>query len=340
MGLYLRSNGGTSPSPALVALARGLRDPGDTRRAALDALCVDGALHPAHAALALDRVTARYTPAALDALATRELAGRRVRVVLAASVATAPLRALALPLLRGAASVTLKPSRHQPRFARLLCPDDAPDDAPFDHLIAYGADATLTALRASLPPGVTFEGRGHGFALSVVRTTDHAAAAARVAEDVAWYDQRGCLSPQAVIVTAGDPCAFAEHLHRALAALEASLPRGPLDVGLGAAVMQWQGVQAATARRFWRGEAHAVALHDAPALGSPGARNITVAGLDDAGLLELVKRHGPRLTALGVAGPTGDLVGIDGFAGRVVAAGALQDPPLDGPEDRRPALTA
>ena len=27
-------------------------------------------------------------------------------------------------------------------------------------------------------------------------------------------------------------------------------------------------------------------------------------------------------------------------AGRVVAAGALQDPPLDGPEDRRPALTA
>ncbi|MDP3215950.1 MAG: hypothetical protein Q8S73_17720, partial [Deltaproteobacteria bacterium] len=74
VGLYLRSNEGTSPSPALVALALALRDPGDTRRAAaLDALCLDGALHPAHAALALDRVTARYTPAALDALATREL---------------------------------------------------------------------------------------------------------------------------------------------------------------------------------------------------------------------------------------------------------------------------
>ena len=119
--VYLRSNDGTSPSPALLALVRRLRDPADSLRAsALDALAAAGAMLPAHAALALDRVTARYTPDALAALTSRELAGRRVRVLLASSVATAPLRALALPLLRGAASVTVKPSRHQPRFVSLL----------------------------------------------------------------------------------------------------------------------------------------------------------------------------------------------------------------------------
>lgn len=337
-GLYLRSNDGTSPSLGLLALARRLLDPADRLRAdALAALAADGALHPAHAVLALDRVAARYTPDALAALSSDDLAGRRVRVVLAASVATAPLRALALPLLRGAASVTVKPSRHQARFVALLAGADAPD-GPFDHLIAYGADDTLAALRAALPPGATFEGRGHGFALSVVRTTDHAAAAARVAEDVAWYDQRGCLSPQAVIVTAGAPLSFAEHLDRALSEVARWLPPGPLDLGLGAAVMQWQGVQRATARRFWRGDGHAVALHDAPALGSPGARQITVAGTDDPGLLSLVREYGPALTALGVAGPAGDLATVEGFAGRVVEAGALQDPPLDGPEDVRGAL--
>jgi len=336
--VYLRSNDGTSPSPALLALARRLRDPADPLRAsALDALAADGALHPAHAALALDRVTARYTPDALEALCSRELAGRRVRVLLAASVATAPLRALALPLLRGAASVTVKPSRHQPRFAPLLTDGLAPDDA-FDHLVAYGSDETLATLRASLPPDVTFEGRGHGFALSIVRSTDHALAAARVAEDIAWYDQRGCLSPQAVIVTGGDPMAFAEHLHRALTEVARRLPPGVMDVGLGAAVMQWRGVHAATALRFWRGPDHAIALHDTASIGSPGARNITVAGLDDAGLHDLVRRHGPHLTALGVDGPADDLRAIEGFSGRVVAAGTLQDPALDGPEDVRPAL--
>ena len=38
----------------------------------------------------------------------------------------------------------------------------------------------------------------------------------------------------------------------------------------------------------------------------------------------------------GVAGLADDLAGLDGFKGRVVAAGTLQDPALDGPEDVRP----
>ncbi len=313
-----------------------MRDPADPlRRAATAALVADGALHPAHATLALDRVTARYTEAALDALRTRDLVGRRVRVVLAASVATAPLRALALPLLRGADSVTLKPSRHQPRFASLLG-DPVDDDPGFDHLIAYGSDETIATMRASLPPGVTFEGHGHGFALSIVRTPNHRDAAMRVAEDIAWYDQRGCLSPQAALVTSGDAAAFAEHLHEALAEVQRWLPRGPLDAGLGAAVMQWQGVQAAMAEGFWRGDTHSVALCEKPTLGTPGARQVTVTGLDDGGLHRWVSEHARWITALGVDGRTDDLATIDGFHGRLVAAGELQDPPLDGPEDIRP----
>lgn len=313
---------------------RRLRDPAGLRAAAVEALAADGALPPAHAALALDRVTARYTPEALDALTALDLAGRRVRVVLAASVATAPLRAVALPLLRGAASVTLKPSRHQPRFAALL--GEALDDDPgFDHLIAYGSDETLATLRASLPAGVGFEGHGHGFALSIVRTANHREAARRVAEDVAWYDQRGCLSPQAVLVTQGDVEGFAEALHRALGEVQRWLPRGPLDAGLGAAVMQWQGVRQVTSPRFWRGDTHGVALCERPEVGTPGARQVSVSGVTESELLALLTEHAPWLTALGVAGPTEGLAAVPGFTGRIVAAGELQDPPLDGPEDVR-----
>ncbi len=334
--LYLRSSGGTSPSLALLALIDSLRDPASPRRAAaIAALVDDGALHPTHALFALDYVTDRYQPYMLNGLTTDDLAGRRVRVVLAASVATAPLRAIALPLLRGAESVTIKPSRHQPRFVSLLA-DPIDDDPGFDHLIAYGSDQTIATLRATLPPGVTFEGHGHGFALSIVRTTNHRDAAMRVAEDVAWYDQRGCLSPQAVLVTSGDPAAFAEHLHRALTHVQRWLPRGPLDAGLGAAVMQWQGVREATAEGFWRGDTHSVALCEKPTLGTPGARQVTVTGLDDDGLHRLVSEHARWLTALGVDGRTDDLAAIPGFHGRLVAAGMLQDPPLDGPEDIRP----
>lgn len=302
------------------------------------ALVDDGALHPAHAARALDLVLARYNPAALAALVAEDLAGKHVRVVLGASVATAPLRAVALPWLRGASSLALKPSRHQPAFAALLrqhfdVPWRAHDDHA-DHVVAHGRDETLATIRAALPAATTFEGRGHGFALSVVRTADLADAASAVAADVAWYDQRGCLSPRAVLVD-GDAARFAELLADALAVRARELPPGPMDAGLAAAVMQWQGVKAATAEGFWRVDGGCVALTDGLVLDTPGARNVTVCAVPAGGLAAAMGAEAPWVTALGVAGETDGIDAIAGFAGRVCAAGTLQDPPLDGPEDVR-----
>lgn len=283
-------------------------------------------------------------PEALAALATDARTGQRVGVALAATVATAPLRALALPWLAGAARVTARASRRQPglvrsfvdAFAReeIALADALPQD--LDALVAYGSDETLDALQRALPSAVAFEGRGHGFGVSYVARDARLEDAARaVAANVADHDQRGCLSPQTVFVR-GDAVAFAKALHGALGEREGTLPRGPIGAGDGAAVAQWQGVLAARAVWFRRGAAHGVGALDAPELvASPGLRNVAVCPVDSVAALRGALGDAlPHLTCVGVAGS----FEVDAWRftrARVVTAGTMQDPPLDGPEDPR-----
>ncbi|MEZ4411231.1 MAG: acyl-CoA reductase [Polyangiales bacterium] len=189
------------PVALLDRLARDLTAPSSPLRArALAAVAADGALSEAMARRVLDLTVARYTPDALASLRTDRFADRAVRVVLASSVAVAPLRAIALPLLYGARSLRVKPSSRQPRFASLLVEALATHDvdvaldegAPADVVVAYGGDETLTAMRDALPEGVVFYGYGHGYGASVVTEPSEDAARA-VALDVALHDQRGCL---------------------------------------------------------------------------------------------------------------------------------------------------
>ncbi|MDH3403006.1 MAG: hypothetical protein OES32_03430 [Acidobacteriota bacterium] len=71
----------------------------------------------------------------------------------------------------------------------------------------------------------------------VSAAADPALAAAGLARDVALFDQRGCLSVQAVY-TDGDAAVLAGALARALAERAAAWPPGPLDPSVAAAVQQ------------------------------------------------------------------------------------------------------
>lgn len=318
---------------ALLRLARALPD-------AMTAAAIAQGLSPAMAREVTRITLARYTPDAVTSLRTDALAGRRVQLRLARSVPTAPLRAMALPWLAGAARVTVRaPESHRALTERIATTLglDLGDDPDADHVIAYGSDEAVARIRDALRPGVGFEGHGHGLGVAVVGDgADAHAAGEAIARDVALYDQRGCLSPQAVLVR-GDGHAVAEALHTALTGYDTSLPRGALDAGEGARVMQWQGVQSALCARVWRGAGHFVALSDgAVAVGAPGGRSVVVMPLASAEAVRAALAPvAGWITTVGLAGAWPEAARPVGLRGRVVPAGAMQDPPLDGPEDPR-----
>lgn len=342
----------------LLSLVTELSRPGSAlRERALDALVDDGSLSAPMAERVLGLCLARYTPKSLQALDSSRWQGRLVRVVLGASVPVAPLRALALPLLSGARALRVKPSSSQPRFVSLLIESmslrglalSLDDQSPSDVVVAYGRDETLSQLRDGLAPGVEFHGYGHGYGVSVVTTVrsgglrDAAREVAReVALDVALYDQRGCLSPQTVLVC-GDPREFAHELHRALGALDGELPRGAVGAGEAAQWLEWLSRQAVFADFILRGESHCVSVYaTSESVGlvpSPGGRHIAVVGVSSVDeISRVLARHGRNVSVVGGAGDRWrEGVPLD-FSGRVVPAGQMQDPALDGPEDRRPAL--
>lgn len=337
-------------SDVATALMRVVEALKGARRAALaEAIRADFPMSDDALAWCVDTTLARYTPEALEALVRTRWEGRRVRVILAATVPLAPLRALALPLLHGAVSVSARASRRQPAVTRVVAETLLAEGLPVRvaHVerhegeavvIAYGRDETLATIRDALPPDVVFEGYGHGFGV-VLLGEGAGDVSEELATDIAAYDQRGCLSPQ-VVLALGEGERVAEGMHRALLAREARWPRARLDVGMGASVAQWQGVQAALAAGLWRGPRHAVSWwREARMQASPGARNIAVVSVRDlAQVRALLAPFAAHLSVVGAAGDVGDAWRPEGFAGRVVPVGSMQDPALDGPEDLRPPV--
>lgn len=290
----------------------------------------------------VDQTLARYTPDALARLQGGRWAGRAVRVILAATVPLAPLRAVVLPLVQGARAVWVKPSRRQPEIAHRVVEALAAQGLPVDvgegevqGVIAYGRDETLGLLARAQPAGVAFEGHGHGFG-AVVLAGWGADTAVGLARDVAAYDQHGCLSPQVVLCVRDAP-GLARALHAALEETARRWPRAPMDDGVGAGVWQWLGVQAALGATVLRGEDHAVTLWDRAVMqASPGARNIAVVPVRDLDEARgLLAPHARFLSNVGTDAPADPRWRPEGFTGRVSAVGEMQDPPLDGPEDGR-----
>lgn len=299
-------------------------------------------------------------------------------VVLAGNVFTASVRGLFLPLLSGS-PVVAKASSREDVFPRLLAraiaardPDvgasidvvtfpggSVPlEDALFaraDVVSAFGGDATLAAIRARLPATARFVAHGHGLGVAYVAasalgsTNDAEHAATAIALDVAAYDQRGCLSPHAVLVERGgavDARTFARILsEHALARLARELPRGALPTSAGGAQVQWRGVAAARAELF-EGDGWATSYEAGGALRiSPGYRNVAV--LDCDGAEDLASRLlslGVHLKAIGVAGDleTRRRVALalpPPLAPRISPAGTMQTPPFDALADGEPPFT-
>ncbi len=338
-----------SRAALLGRVVASLRDPEDATRQALEAASVvEAGISAPMATYVWDLALARYTPEAVAALAqdARE-PGRTVGVIVGRSVAVAPWRAMVLPWLAGAA-VRVRPSRSMARITRCLVDRlqeagaavsmwEGEVSAGMTEVVAYGRDETLATLADALPPGVGFVGYGHGFGMALVGPggVDDPRVAEALALDVALHDQSGCLSPQGVIVV-GDPVGFGRRLGAALDALAARLPRGVDDVGRAAAAMQWAGVEAALGADLWRTAGGVVSARpEGPLRGSPGGRVVLVRGVGDVSeATALLAPHAQHLSCVAV---TSGVAGWEpaGYRGRTVSPGAMQDPPLDGPEDRR-----
>jgi acyl-CoA reductase-like NAD-dependent aldehyde dehydrogenase len=283
--------------------------------------------------------------------------------VVASNVPALALPAIALGCLAGAA-VVVKSGRDDPvsapAFVRALAAVDpdlaativatywpggdvAREDAVLsraDVVVATGGDAALAALAPRL--GARLVAHGPRISAAVAATDD----AARLAQDVALHDQRGCLSPHVVYVVGDDRDAarFADRLAGALDALAGRLPPGPAAVEARAAAR----VHAAEAE--WASGARVLAgrggcvIHErtAPLRPTHGRRTIRVHAIPGAEAIPALLPPGV-VECVGVAGidtvPLLDALRERGVS-RVCPAGRMQRPSLVWPRGQLPPLGA
>ena len=143
----------------------------------------------------------------------------------------------------------------QPLFAEAEC------------VTATGADETLAAIRAKLPPRVRFLGYGQRVSFGYI-TGDALArfelkkTVQRAASDVVAWNQLGCLSPHLFYLEHGGAVSaekFGELLAEQLAALESTEPRGPLATEDAAVIAARRSVYESRAAasddtKLWRSE--------------------------------------------------------------------------------------
>ncbi len=227
--------------------------------------------------------------------------------------------------------------------------------AAADLVVAAGDDAAITAL-ANRARG-RFIGHGHRVSFAVVsrEQAGDVAAASALAEDVATWDQRGCLSPQLCFVEGDrdDAAAFAQLLFSALAALADSLPPAELLIGERLAIRRWRD---SAAWESFGGEPcvlHALAdeaggsvvLDGRPRFQpSPLGRSLRVMPVRRvADIAALIAAARPWLECAGLAAPSERwderAAGLRaGGVHRVCRLGEMQRPPLDWRQGGRPRL--
>jgi hypothetical protein len=199
---------------------------------------------------------------ALEGSALRNASGFEVTSVLLAGALPSPtLLGLLAPLVLRS-PVLAKTSAHDPVTAGLVVDSVAAADPELgacieivsfsgsdrecvdallcaDCVVASGCDETIASLAARVKPPRRLVSYGHRLSVAAVDTDRPSDSAARLAEDVALWDQLGCLSPLAVFVEdrdRGEAAAFAAELAGALADLEERWPRGPISPRASAAI--------------------------------------------------------------------------------------------------------
>lgn len=269
-------------------------------------------------------------------------------VLLSANVFVAAHRAIAIGLA-ASGRVCVRPSRREPEMTELLlagAPNSfqiVPELSPRagDRLWAYGSDETLDEVAVTLPQGVAFHAHGSGFGVAVVDATVTDSALAellpRLAEDIALFDQRGCLSPRVLLVTGGPEAArdAAQLLASELERLEARLPRGRVEAAELAEITRYRDTASFTGEVFPAGLGFVSAGRNAAWLLPPSGRNLHVLPTNDVQASLSALR--PMLTSCAFAGDTTLAASLRRSlpGARVCAFGEMQRPPFDGPVDRR-----
>lgn len=294
--------------------------------------------------------------AALTQLTRRAPPAPRAHVLLSANVFVAAYRAIALALAQ-TPRVFVRASTREPSMAELLWEGssgafelvDTLSPLPGDHFWAYGTTETLDTVRGTLPSGVHFHGHGPGLGVAVVRQPrelapgELEAAIDGLSQDVIAFDQRGCLSPRAVLLEA--PLEFAEDFCARVAASlsewERAVPRGTLSSSERADVRRYEDTvtYAGGVRRAGLG---LVTLDPVPerVMIPPVGRYLHMTRTEDA--LSLMKPFAAKITSVGffaaplLPGQCQQQLG----AKRYVQLGQMQRPPLDGPVDLRVGYTA
>jgi Acyl-CoA reductase (LuxC) len=335
---------------ALVAAAARIADPSDDlgRRARRELVLSTGLSSENVEWALVHALETAPTSAELDALCGSVTAAPAVHVVLPANVFVAAHRALALALA-ASERVSVRPSRREPGFARLLgeaapglfelVSEIAPERG--DHVWAYGGDRSLTAVRAGLPGGVVLHAQGPGFGLALLDADAVTAeAATALAEDVTAFDQRGCLSPRAAVVlgSPADANECAALVATALGERAREIPLGRLDASELADITRFRAAAVYAGTLLPAGPGGVLVTARVEFELAPTGRHLTVAAAPS--LAAMVGALDPtRITAVGVAGPT-DLtraVEVALPSARVSPLGRMQRPAFDGPADRRPS---
>ncbi|MEM9555085.1 MAG: acyl-CoA reductase [Acidobacteriota bacterium] len=285
------------------------------------------------------------TTGALGAFDTprRSVAAGPALVILAATPPGLAVQTL-LPALAVRRPVLFKSSSREPRLTPLLVAAlarrepalagalaavtwpggiDALDRAALDAagvVIAYGSGPTLASLRRHLGPSTRTPFVAHGPRASLAVVTRDALAEALatptvletladgLARDIALFDQRGCLSVQAMYVegSEADVAGLADPLGRALEHRAERWPPGPPELATTSAVRQLRDaalMQGLTVAALPLGHGTVVVDPDPAPRPSPGLRTVRIHPLDDLDRLpEVLSPWRGRLQGLAVAG--------------------------------------
>lgn len=226
---------------------------------------------------------------------------------------------------------------------------------------ATGDDETLRSIRDRLPAGKRFTGYGHKVSFGLVTKDVLSRAAAdrwiqAAAEDVAAWDQLGCLSPHDLYVEDGGAMSaemFAERLADALEQKEKTHPRGPLSVELSALLQTRRGLYQMRAgaddhTRVWhsRDSTAWTIVFERDPLFQPSCLHRFVYVKPVADVEEVLKYAEPvrgQVSTVGLAAAGSRARNIAARlaawgVSRICPLGRMQQPPLGWRHDGRPAL--
>lgn len=238
------------------------------------------------------------------------------------------------------------------------------EDAIYSHatcVTATGSDETIAAIRSRLGGHVRFIGYGHRVSFSYVTAEMLSSFTlpkilSKAADDIAAWDQLGCLSPHAIYVETGGaigPERFAELLAAELAKRQTTHPRGELTFDEHSSITRRRGfyeVRAANSAetRCWfspESTAWSVVFEADPEFHASSLNRFihvrTVIGTDQL-FLAIDKLRGKVSTVgLAAAGATAQRIAnqlAEWGVTRICPIGQMQNPPLRWRHDGRPAL--